>query len=142
MMIGADLTPVVHSLETLEFLDAIAKAADKKVDIHLKIDTGMSRLGILPSALPKFIERVKELPHLRLAGVMTHLADADDAEYTSMQTREFDAAVRIIRAAFGNEVIAHIANSIAVINGKPIVIEAGPPSWVRRVSCCTVRLRR
>lgn len=131
MMIGADLTPVVHSLETLDFLDAVARAAEKRVDIHLKIDTGMSRLGILPAAIPKFIERLNELPQLKLVGVMTHLADADDAEYTAMQTREFDAVVRQIRAAFGKEVICHIANSIAVVNGKPVVPEAGAPSWVR-----------
>lgn len=131
MMIGADLTPVVSSIEVLDSLDSVARAAGKRIDIHIKIDTGMSRLGILPRALPRFLDHLKTKEYLRLAGVMTHLAHAGDAGYTEMQMQEFDSSVKKIKGVFGCIPVWHVANSLAVIEGRSLESDTARESWVR-----------
>lgn len=131
MMVGADLTPVVHSTEVLEFLEAVARAAGKIIGIHLKVDSGMSRLGALPKALDKLLDNLKDCRHIRLDGVMTHLANAEDVEYTKYQMDVFDEASKKIGAAMGPVKIWHVANSAAMIDGNFLNSQNGRQIWVR-----------
>ena len=122
MMVGADLTPVVHSAEVIDFLEAVAGQAKKRMAVHLKVDTGMSRLGARPEALPKILERLSQCKWIYVEGVMTHLANAADAEFASKQARVFLECKKLIEAKLGEIETWHIANSTAIIRGEPVVI--------------------
>lgn len=131
MMVGANLTPVVHSAEVLDFLEATAHAAGKKTGIHLKIDTGMTRLGVMPSALPHFLNKLKQNSSLRLDGVMTHFAMAEDHEYTSHQIEIFKECIRQVEDIMGAIPIWHSANSAGIVEDEFFTGAASGEHWVR-----------
>ncbi len=80
-----NLTPAVHSLEQLRELDALARARGESLPYHLKIDSGMGRLGTRAPAA-EIIGALEKAPNARLEGLMTHFASA--ADYTTSQTEE------------------------------------------------------
>ena len=71
------LTPVIYDRGDLERFAAAARRLGRRVDVHLKVDTGMSRLGLTAADLTPALQRLSETPQLRLAGLCTHLASAD-----------------------------------------------------------------
>jgi alanine racemase len=96
----AHLTPSVHSLEDLRALDYMARESATMVDYHLKIDSGMNRMGTRATA-EEIIAVLRAATHARLNGLMTHFASA--ADYTSKQTEEqtdyFSAVIEQLRRA-------------------------------------------
>jgi alanine racemase len=78
-----DLTPVVHSLAQIRDVDRLAAASGKPIRYHLKIDSGMGRLGTRASAA-EILATLSDTHHARMEGLMTHFASA--ADYTSSQT--------------------------------------------------------
>lgn len=80
-----DLTPAVHSLTQLRDVDRLAATWDKPLAYHLKVDSGMGRLGTRATA-PQILQTLAETPHARLEALMTHFASA--ADYGSRQTDE------------------------------------------------------
>ena len=82
-LVEYDLTPAVHSLAQMRDLDRVAESAEKPIPFHLKIDSGMGRLGTRAGAA-EIIATITEMRHARLEGLMTHFASA--ADYTSTQT--------------------------------------------------------
>ncbi len=84
-LVEHDLTPAVHSLEQMRDLDQLAAAAGKPVRFHLKIDSGMGRLGTRAPAA-EIVAALAATPHAQLEGLMTHFASA--ADYTSPQTAD------------------------------------------------------
>ena len=94
------LTPVVHSLEGLRTLEHLARESGKTTEFHLKIDSGMYRLGTRAAAA-EIIGALRETKHARMDGLMTHFASPTD--YTSTQTDEqtayFTGIVEALRAA-------------------------------------------
>ncbi len=110
--LSAGLTPVVHDPSQLDDLARIAsRGADAKV--HLKIDTGMSRLGVTLPELERVCARLAAMRHVRVEGVMTHFAnaDCDDAGFTDVQLARFDEARAILRRAGLVPPLAHACNS-------------------------------
>src|SRR5271154_229638 len=101
-----DLTPVIHRCEQLAALDKAAgrRGSRKPAGFHLKIDTGMNRIGIAPSDVECFARELGKCKHLRLGGVMTHLASSEvfNDSLAGNQTREqeekFHAALARLRA--------------------------------------------
>ena len=94
-IIKYNLTPVVYQRG---FLHGLAKAAGRKkmqADIHIKIDTGMGRVGLLPSEAKGFVKEAAALPNIKIEGIMTHFADADlaDKGYAEKQLSEFTKIV-------------------------------------------------
>jgi alanine racemase len=113
------ITPVVYSAAGV---DAVAKAAarsgtDQPVAVHLKIDTGMHRVGCPPGEAASLAEQICRRDELVLEGVCTHLAVADrpDDPYTREQLDAFDAAVSELRARGIDPPIVHAANSAATL---------------------------
>jgi alanine racemase len=94
------LTPSVHSLDDLSALDRMARESEKIVDYHLKIDSGMNRLGTRAKA-EEIIAVLRSATHARLNGLMTHFASP--ADYTSTQAEEqmdyFSAVIEKLRVA-------------------------------------------
>jgi alanine racemase len=130
-MIESDLTPVIHSSVALESLENDAAHFGKKVGVHLKVDTGMSRLGVRPESLNHILEKIKYCKHLFVEGVMTHLAEGDNEEISSRQMKLFLESRRIIEEELGKIKIWHIANSAAALRGEPVLIPDAEEVWVR-----------
>jgi alanine racemase len=124
-----DLTPVVHRCEQLEALNRAAaeRSPRKPVSFHLKIDTGMNRLGIAPSDADCFARQLAKCKHLQLGGVMTHFASSEafepapQGQQTLDQEKTFYAALDRLRKLGIDTGIVHMANSAA--------IAARPESW-------------
>lgn len=111
--VGAGLTPVVHDLSQLEALGALKAPAR----VHLKIDSGMHRLGVLPVDCPEAARRLRAMPHVTVEGVMTHLAnaDCDDSSYSVTQLARFAEARQSLAAEGIAPSVVHAANSAAAL---------------------------
>lgn len=111
--LDARLTPVIHDPSQVEALRAAR--AHAPVRVHLKVDTGMGRLGITADALPGFLDAVAALRHVVVEGLMTHFAnaDCDDPGYTATQLRRFDEARALCAGAGIRPEVAHAAASAA-----------------------------
>lgn len=122
-LIEHNLTPVIHRLEQLAILERAAKRRGRKkgVSFHLKIDTGMNRLGILPDEIEIFAAQLAKLKRLELGGIFTHFASSEvfSNTHTGQQTREqeerFHAAVERLRTLGIDPGIVHLANSAAIV---------------------------
>ena len=113
------LTPVVYRLDMIESLDRAARDVKVNADVHVKIDTGMGRLGVRANEMPEFIAELKRFPNIRVDGLMTHLAAADDdaqKEFTEDQLDKFDEAVRVFRESGFSPTFIHAANSAATFS--------------------------
>lgn len=130
-MIEADLTPVIHSTHVLDSLEADAARLQKKVAVHLKIDTGMSRLGTRPEALPALVAHFASCPHLVVEGVMTHLAQGDCEEPSAAQMRLFLECRAKIEQALGAVRIWHVASSAAILRGEEVCVPGAAECWAR-----------
>ena len=131
-LIEHNLTPAMHRCEQLALLEAAAaKSRKKNVAIHLKLDTGMNRLGIAPADVDCFVNQLAKCKHLKLDGTFTHLAssevftDSPTGRQTAEQLERFYSAIDRLRALGVSPGITHIANSAA--------IAARPESWADMV---------
>jgi alanine racemase len=122
-IIEAGLQPFVSDSWFADALNERAEAAKIKLSVHLKIDTGMGRIGCPFEEAPALARRIADCAGLELAGTATHFAASDSAHaqdiaYTQMQTARFTEAVDAVKAAGINPGIIHAANSGAVILHK------------------------
>jgi len=111
------LTSVVYRLEMIEALNQAAANAGVVADVHVKIDTGMGRLGVRFDQLSEFVAALSEYRNVRIDGVMTHLAAADDTScqpLTRDQIDRFDDAVLVFRDHGYRPTHLHLANSAGV----------------------------
>ena len=96
-----------------ELEDVCAIARERDVAIHLKLDSGMGRMGVTERELPRVAEMIRATPRLRVEAVYTHYASADDDDaFTSAQTANFDRMRQVLDAP-----LHHIANSAATMRG-------------------------
>jgi alanine racemase len=110
------LTPIIFRLDVAEQFDRAAREAGVVADVHVKIDTGMNRLGVRADDAAEFAARLREFQHLRVGGMLTHFASADEleaAEFTRAQVELFNAAVVTFRAAGHEPSVEHLSNSAA-----------------------------
>jgi alanine racemase len=114
--IASDLTPTLHTDEGLAALGASAAAVERRIAVHVKLDTGMHRVGLWPpEAAPAFCRRVFDAG-LVIDALWTHFASADSDEVTTRaQLARFLAAVDAVRAEGLAPRILHAANSAATI---------------------------
>jgi alanine racemase len=119
------LTPTVwepwhiESLEVAAARGAVARGTVRQA-VHLKVDTGMGRLGVSLDQLPAVLKAVKAAPHLLLEGLSTHLASSEilDAPSVGEQERRFEEALRIVRATGFAPELVHMANTSALISRR------------------------
>lgn len=112
------LMPTIDDWEALHALASAAAQKNIKGSFHLKIETGMGRTGIPSLEVSQFLQEIKELPQLQLAGVYSHFATAmmKDKSFAHKQLSIFLQAVREIKREVSGEVLAHIANSAAILD--------------------------
>jgi alanine racemase len=120
-IIRLQLTPTVWELWQIESLDkAAAGLGVARHPVHLKVDTGMGRLGVAVEQLPAVLRALSTAKHLRLEGLSTHLASSEimDAPSVAEQERNFEAARNIVREAGFEPSFVHMANTGAVISRR------------------------
>jgi alanine racemase len=118
LVAGNDLTQTICTREQAEALSLAGEAVGRKVKVHIKIDTGMSRLGLPPEESASFASCVAALPGLVLEGMFTHFASADSRDKT-MSRRQlalFLQAGEAVRSAGLAIPLRHCANSAAILD--------------------------
>jgi alanine racemase len=123
------LTPLLSSLEQLAGLAAAARAAGVRATAHLKVDTGMGRLGLLPAELGPFAEAARAAPEVEIEGLCTHFAsaDAEDRGATERQVALFEeAAARLARAGIRPR-WRHLGNSAGTIEFPAVAQDLARP---------------
>lgn len=110
------LTPVIYSYAAAQALSTNAVALGQEIGVHVKIDSGMSRLGLFPAEMPMFLDAVSCLPGIKIAGIMSHFPESDNpaSRSTADNFQLFAEACRELKNRFNG--ICHIANSGAVLN--------------------------
>ncbi|HVP60036.1 MAG TPA: alanine racemase [Myxococcaceae bacterium] len=116
-MLEQRMIPVVFRPEHLTALEAAARARGTTARAHLKVDTGMGRLGVLPADVPAFLEAARACPRVELEGLCSHFANADlaDAALTALQISRFRTALGQMRAAGFDPRWRHLSNSAGLL---------------------------
>ncbi len=111
-----NLIPVIYGYEAAQALSAKAVELGREIAVHIKVDSGMSRLGIFPADISTFLDTVSNLQGIKIAGLMSHFPEADNpaSPSTLKNFESFAAACKVLKDKFGG--ICHIANSGAVLN--------------------------
>lgn len=115
------LTPTVWEPGQVALLEkAAARVGVAKHPVHLKVDTGMGRLGVAPEDLPQVCSALKASSHLRLEGLSTHLASSEilDAPSVGEQLKRFEESLQMLRKDGFDPPLIHVANTGAVISRR------------------------
>lgn len=117
MFLEHDVDATICSIETARRLNKLAADAGTIASVHIKVDTGMGRIGIAPDDAAAFALEVKKLRNLRVTGLFTHFAASDEADlsFAYRQLDAFRAARQAIIGAGVNVPITHCANSGAIM---------------------------
>jgi alanine racemase len=114
------LTPVVFDLSLARALDAEGKRQNHVLPVHIKIDTGMNRLGVPFDQTKKFFTNLQSVNFLKVEGVLSHfssapLRDKESRNYTADQTKKFKKSLSLVRKLHFDPPLIHMANSSAII---------------------------
>jgi alanine racemase len=113
------LTPTISSISQLQVLENLAIRLKKKINFHLKIDTGMGRIGISYNIAKSILQKIAKISCINMIGLYTHFAVADiDPSYTQFQLNIFTKIVKFARSNLNLKFIAHSANSAALLTNK------------------------
>lgn len=119
LMISNNLEPEIFSIGSLKgFIAEASKYGVVNYPVHIKIDTGMHRLGFLPEEIPELCLLIKNSEQVRVISVFSHFAASEDPlhdNFTHLQARRFIDAAQKVSEASGTEVIRHICNSAGII---------------------------
>ena len=115
LCIEHQLEPAIYSFTQLDcFIKELILAKQSSFPIHLKFDTGMRRLGFEPDDWSELLAVIQAQPEIRVAGVYSHLADADnvrDKRFTNLQYKKFEEVCLRLQNSLGNTFIRHLLNS-------------------------------
>jgi alanine racemase len=117
LVLDAELTPALYRVDQLERLDAEAGRRGVTARYHLKVDTGMGRLGVLAAELGAFLGRVARLRRVECEGLMTHLASSDVPDlawYSRLQVERYGEALAAVEAAGLSPRWRHLANGASL----------------------------
>ncbi len=112
------LDQAICSLELAEALDQEASNASTRVNVHIKVDTGMGRIGVTPKDVPAFVRKIYKLKSLNVIGIFSHLSSADGANkaFSKKQIEIFDQLIREIQLMGIQIPQKHMANSAGVLD--------------------------
>ncbi len=119
LMIRYSLEPEIFSFESFErFVTAASRHGLMHYPVHIKIDSGMHRLGFMPEDVPSICEKIKATEVIRIISVFSHLAGSEDPaldRFTHKQAEVFVRAAEMIREATGYNFLRHILNSAGIV---------------------------
>jgi alanine racemase len=115
-LVRHDLATILCTQSLAEALSREAEKQNKTVSIHIKVDTGMNRLGISPENLPTLLDQIKSLKNLKIEAISTHFSSADDEDLSITQTQleKFQTALSILQKAGVHTTMVHTANTSAL----------------------------
>ncbi len=118
LLVSYNITPTVCEYEMIEKLSESAIKEDKVVKVHLKVDTGMGRIGIFPHDILRFIKRIRALKNVEIEGIFTHfsVADEKDKTYTEEQFRKFMEVLTVLEKEGIRIPIKHVGNSATLLD--------------------------
>ncbi len=117
--VAHSLTPTISTMSGLVALEDLAARLNKKINFHLKIDSGMGRIGAVSEASHSILQKIVQMSKTNMTGMYTHFAVADtDSVFTQQQLDIFMNIVKFARINLGLKFIAHAANSAALFRNK------------------------
>ena len=113
-----DITTSVCNISFIKKMNELSLKLKKKAKIHLKIDTGMGRLGVKPEKAVDFIKKVLTFDHIIIEGIFTHfsVADEKDKKYTEEQFRKFSEILKILEKEKIRIPLKHVSNSATLLD--------------------------
>jgi len=115
-LVECDLTPSISDIETAKKLDELCCTNNKRLKIHVELDTGMGRTGISPKEAISLITQVNDLSNLDVEGLFAHFSSAEsDTEYTRKQISLFEKTVNELKQIGINIPIKHVCNSAGIV---------------------------
>lgn len=128
-IIDANLIQTVGSLKTLTGLNKIAAKNNTVQSVHLKLDTGMGRIGFLENNIIEAFEKASKLRHIRIEALFSHLARADEKnkDYSFQQLDKFKRIIKKLESLGYNIPLKHIANSAAIIDLPQFIMDMVRP---------------
>ncbi|HLA00055.1 MAG TPA: alanine racemase [Thermodesulfovibrionales bacterium] len=124
-----DFVPVIHTSTAASALSQEAKKRGTTIKVHVKVDTGMGRLGLHGKHVIKDIMNIAGMDGIELAGLMSHFSDADlsDTSFAAIQLKAFNVIRDTLYKKLNRKIFSHMANSAAVINFEDAHIDAVRP---------------
>ncbi len=121
LIVGYQLTPTVTTTRAAAVLAASAAAADQTIKVHIKVDTGMHRVGVAPNETVSLASFVSSYESLSIEGVYTHFAVADDPSHpaNAAQLSAFNTVLEDLSSRGINPPLVHAANSAAALANEP-----------------------
>ena len=121
LIVGYQLTPTVTTTRGAAVLAASASAADQTIKVHIKVDTGMHRVGVAPNEVVSLASFISSYESLTIEGVYTHFAVADDPSHVAnaVQISAFNAVLDGLSSRGINPPLVHAANSAAALANEP-----------------------
>jgi len=123
------LIPVIHDLQTAKRLADEARRREHPLDVHLKIDTGMGRLGLCDKGEIEQVMGISKMGYLNVRGLMSHFSDSDisDKSFALAQIGKFHEARELVLREAGRPFLCHMANSAATISLPDAYFDAVRP---------------
>lgn len=114
-LLAYGLTPVIHSLDDIAELNRIARSRESRYSFHLKVDTGMGRLGVKPDA-GAILDTLRACPNVEIEGLMTHFASAGNymSNQTECQVTAFEKVVDALAVAGIRPPYVHLSSTIPI----------------------------
>lgn len=127
-----DLVPVLHDLRTAAAFSKEALRRGTMISAHVKVDTGMGRIGFSPQSAVSDIGKMAAMGGIEVEGLMSHFSEADltDKTFAGLQIEMFRKVRREVSERLGRPVMAHIANSAAIISIKEAFFDAVRPGLI------------
>lgn len=124
-----DLIPVIHDLRTAAAFSKEAIRRGMRISVHVKVDTGMGRIGFCHPGAVSDIAEIDGMGGVKVEGVMSHFSEADltDKSYADLQIELFRKLTTDVAARLGRPVMAHIANSAAILSLEKAFFDAVRP---------------
>ena len=118
LLVSYNITPTVCKYETIEKLSKFAVKEEKTVKVHIKVDTGMGRIGIFPNHVLDFVKKVKVLKNIEIEGIFTHFSVADEKNkaYTEAQFKKFMEVLNILEKEGIKIPVKHVGNSATLLD--------------------------
>jgi len=149
VFVASDIAAACTDVSFAETMSREAAARGRTARLHLKIDTGMGRIGFLPAEVPEVVERILRLPNVDLEGVFTHFACADERnpDYTITQFSRFGEVLDSLRSRGIRFRMRHVCNSAGTVNFPEMHLDAVRPGiilygmWPSRFCRSSVELK-
>ena len=124
-----NLIPVIHNLDTALSISEEARKRGTPINVHVKVDTGMGRMGLNGNDVENILIRISEMDYIGLAGLLSHFSEADlsDRSYAVQQLDRFNKLRDVISRKLGRKMFSHIANSAAVLTFEESHLDAVRP---------------